>query len=168
VIVAIGMSLGVGSVWCYAAARTSFPFSLVAQPIAVLMVYTLAIASLTALVSRGRFSPGGAALVTLLALAWFFWPIWLSPALPGHPRLVAILAPAHPVFAVNAVLLDRLGYWAEQSIAYHYTALSDDVSYSLPTGVKWCVLLHAGIAIAARLLMSVTYRRVKVESPPQA
>jgi hypothetical protein len=84
----------------------------------------------------------------------------LSPALHGDrgEKIVAILVPSNPVFAMNAVLRERLGYWVEQAIAYHYTNLSDDVSYSLPRGVLVCVGLHLGIGIVCGLL-SIRRRR---------
>lgn len=167
-LVAVGMILGVAGVWIFVATKTAFPIKLVALSSAVLLAYTLAITALTGFISRGPLARAGGAIVTLLALAWFFWPIWLSPALsqPQGQRLVHWLVPCHPVFSVNAVLLPKLGYWAEQSIAYHYTSLSDDVSYSLPTSVLPCVALHGCIAISAWLLALVTRRRVKAGSPP--
>ena len=62
--------------------------------------------------------------------------------------MVSVLVPAHPVFAINTILRERLGYWVEQAIAYHYTNLSDDVAYNLPHNVWPSVGLHVAIGLA--------------------
>ena len=109
------------------------------------------------------------AVVTVLAVAWLTWPIWLSPALHGRAgeQMVNLLVPANPVFAVNGVLRERLGYWAEQSLAYRFTSLSDDVSYGVPESVLACVLLHGGIgAGCVALVLLIDWRKRPETSGP--
>ena len=127
--------------------KTTLDLGLWAPCYLTLATLVLAIAGVTILFLRlGR--TGGAALATLLAIAWLIWPIWLSPALHGTrgERVASWLVPTHPIFAANSVLRPRLGYWAEQGMAYHWTSLQDDVAYALPENVLKCLALHAGIA----------------------
>jgi hypothetical protein len=64
-----------------------------------------ALAGLTAVLAAVRVAPAvAAALVTLLALAWLGWPVWLSPWLAGNEPLVSWLSPAHPLLAIDAAV----------------------------------------------------------------
>jgi hypothetical protein len=78
---------------------------------------------------------------TIVGIAWLAWPIWLSPWLAGRERLVSWLAFAHPLLTLNSILIDQ-GIWTERPQMYGWTALNQDVSYAMPPGIGWCVLLH--------------------------
>jgi hypothetical protein len=158
---ALGIIGGIGAVWLIAAMKGNLPIGLWAAACAAMAAMVIAIGGLVTLLRRLRCDATVAgAIVTVLTLAWLLWPIWLSAGLRGErgERIVSVLVPANPVFAVNAVLRERLGYWAEQAIAYHYTSLSDDVSYGLPHSVWPCVALHGGIGLVCGLL-SLRYGR---------
>lgn len=162
VLAGLGLVLGIAAVWLYGAVKVDLPLGPLLASYAALAAMVFALGGLAALLRRLRLSGIAAgAIVTVLALAWLLWPIWLSAALygPRGERVAAVLVPAHPVFAVNAVLRERLGYWVEQATAYHYTSLSDDVSYSLPGGVGACVALHAGIGVACVVACVLMRRR---------
>lgn len=90
----------------------------------------------------------GATVITLLALAWLSWPVWLSAYVTGP--LAGWLTPAHPLLAVNHVLLD-VGVWTQERLMYQFTSLGQDVPYTLPKSIWPCVLLHAGIGSIALL-----------------
>jgi hypothetical protein len=113
---------------------------------AVLAAYAGALASSAFSMNRwGMPSILSAAIVMIISLAWLAWPIWLSPCLAGHETLVNWLAFAHPPLAINGVLIDQ-GIWTERPRMYGWTALNQDVSYSMPSSVLWCVVLHGGVA----------------------
>src|SRR5688572_3724096 len=104
---------------------------------------------------RGR---GGAvlvpALVTVLALLWLTWPVWLSRALSSDlgETLVTWLVPAHPLFAINAVL-SQFESWDRHPLAYsRLTVLNQDVFYRMPAGVLWTTVAHGVVAITATAL----------------
>ena len=147
-----GIVHGIAGVWFYAVIRADLDPALWAASYLTLASLVIAIGAFTALL-RSTFRPGptgGGAIATPLATAWLTWPIWLSPALHGANggRIASWLVPAHPVFAINSVLGPKLGYWAEQGVAYNLTNLGDDIGYSLPNGILWCILLHLGFAFA--------------------
>jgi hypothetical protein len=105
---------GVGIAWLIAAvfgSRTTFLDWL--QCYLVLVAYAAALWGLTRLLRS-------AALVTILALAWLSWPVWMSPWLTD--AAIAWLVPAHPLLAINHVLLD-LGVWTQQRVMYQVTGL---------------------------------------------
>jgi hypothetical protein len=162
VLAGLGLACGIAAVWLYGATKIDLPLGALLASCAALAAMVFALGGLAALLRRlRRGGVGAGAIVTVLALAWLLWPIWLSAALygPRGERVAAVVVPAHPVFAVNAVLRERLGYWVEQATAYHYTSLSDDVSYSLPDGVGPCVVLHAGIGVACAVACLLLRRR---------
>jgi hypothetical protein len=142
-----GVIHGIAGLWLYAAIRIDLDLGLWAPCYLTLATLVLAIAGVTVLFGRIG-DTGAAAIATILAIAWLTWPLWLSPVLHGHrgERIAGWLIPAHPIFAANSVLRTRLGYWAEQGMAYHWTSLQDDVAYALPENVFKCLALHAGIA----------------------
>ena len=143
---------GIAVVWLYAAIKIDLDLGAFCAAYLALATFVMAIAGLTVLLRRLGWL--AAALTTLLAVAWMTWPLWLSPVLRGSrgERIVSWLVPAHPLFAANGVLRSRLGYWAEQGIAYHYTTIQDDIAYALPGTVLQCILLHSGIAAGCVLL----------------
>jgi len=81
---------------------------------------------------------------TLLGVVWLTWPVWTSPFL--NITLARCLTPAHPMFTLNAVLFDR-GAWLEQPLMYRYSALGQDVPYTLPQSIWPCVIGHALIGL---------------------
>ena len=147
-----GIIHGLSAVWFYAVIHADLDLSLWAASYLTLAVTVIAIAAFaTLLKSTFHLGPiGGGAIATLLSMAWLTWPIWLSPALhaPHGGRIAAWLIPAHPAFALNTMLGPILGYWAEQGIAYNLTNLGDDIGYTMPDGILWCILLHLGFASA--------------------
>jgi hypothetical protein len=121
--------------------------------------YALSLMAVAALLQRTGV-PGivSAATVMIAALAWLAWPVWLSPALVGHQTAVNALVLTHPLLAINGVLVDW-GIWTERPCMYGWTALSQDVPYSMPQNVAWCVLLHLGIAAVALLALCARFVR---------
>ena len=108
-----------------------------------------------------------AAMGALVGLLWLTWPVWLSHALlkPWGDALVAWLVPAHPLFAINAVLI-QFETWDRHTLAYtRLTVLNQDVFYSLPQGVLWATLLHGaigGIGLGAMYVISKRSRGIRV------
>jgi hypothetical protein len=81
-------------------------------------------------------------LTIAFALAWLSWPIWLSP----HVSNVNWLVTLHPLLAINSLLQD-LGIWSQQPLAYQLTALGQDVEYTLPSP-RFSIAFHAIVAAA--------------------
>ena len=118
----------------------------------LLLTFAAAEWSLAATARRLLLPPTyAAALGVIVGLAWLTWPVWGS-TLPAAGRV----ADLHPLLAANG-LLSGLGIWTERPIAYHLTALGQDVPYRLPSPAAAC-LLHA--AIAATLLVA-SFLRVR-------
>ena len=142
---AFGISHGVAGVWLFAILKADLDLNLFAASYLTLITLVFAIAGFTVMLQRFGFGPLAAgAIATTLTLAWLTWPLWLSPALLGQKgdAIVAWLIPAHPIFAANGALRIPLGYWAEQAIAYNLTNLGDDIAYSVPNSILYCVLLN--------------------------
>jgi hypothetical protein len=89
-----------------------------------------------------------ATIVTLIALTWLTWPVWMPTTLSS--TAAAWLAPAHPLLAINHVMID-LGVWTQQRLMYRITTLGQDVPYTLPRSIGPCVLVHALIGLTATL-----------------
>ena len=83
-------------------------------------------------------------IATLLGIAWLTWPVWTSPFL--DITLARWLTPAHPMLAINHVVLNH-GAWLEQPLMYRYATLGQDVPYLLPQSVWPCVIVHALIGL---------------------
>lgn len=131
IIVALAM------VWLAAGAISIFAWI---QCTLVLAGFVCALAAAAILLDRLGLPPVlAAAIVTVLSLAWFTWPIWACSALRGQ----AIVWPVaiHPLFAINSACRD-LGIWTEQRIAYRLTNMGQDVAYRLPDSVLPCVAVH--------------------------
>lgn len=116
----------------------------------LLATFILALWGVAALLGRLRLGhTGAAAVATLLALAWLAWPVWLSPALPGHQRLTDALTRPHPLLTLDTPLLSP---WAESWTVrpYFYGRLGNlnqDVQYHPPAGVGPALFLHATVGI---------------------
>ncbi len=119
----------------------------------VLAAYLLALAGLASLLTQLRITgPLACAIVTILALLWLTWPVWLSRALlSSHgDAVVAWMSPAHPLFAINGVVRARFDSWDRYQMAYQQlTVLNQDVLYRLPRNVTACACLHAAVGIAS-------------------
>jgi hypothetical protein len=130
---------GIGVVWLIAALATSTTLLHWLACYFVLVAYAMALCGLTRILRSG-------ALVTVLALAWLSWPVWASPWVSD--AAVAWFTPAHPLMAINHVMLD-LGVWTQQRLMYQFTTLGQDVPYTLPRSIWPCVIVHALIAVTA-------------------
>ncbi|HEX2971034.1 MAG TPA: hypothetical protein VHP11_01805 [Tepidisphaeraceae bacterium] len=112
----------------------------------VLATYAAAWCGIAMALERiGVGAVGAAAMTLLLGLAWLSWPIWLAPWLAGAEgeRIVAILVPAHPLFALNGWLSDAFPVlWAQHRLTYILTNIGDDIPYTLPTSILPTLLLH--------------------------
>ncbi len=139
---------GVAAIWLVASVRVELDLGIWAACYLVLATMAAAIAAITVLMRSLRFGRVlSGAIVTVAAVAWLTWPIWLAPVMHGQRgiRMAAWLIPANPAFAVNGVVRESMGVWTEQAIAYHLTSLNDEVPYALPERVVACLLLHAAI-----------------------
>jgi hypothetical protein len=148
-LIPVAIWIGIGAVWFNAWLHNHIAFMPMARSNLALLSFCFALAGIGSLLRRiGLGFSGSATAVTLLALAWLLWPIWLSPVLSGAhgETIVNLFTPIHPIMAINAAVREPLGYWAEQSIAYNYTNISDDITYSLPTSVFPCVAFHVVLA----------------------
>ena len=117
---------------------------------------------------RVNAAVAGAAVI-VIALLWLTWPVWLSHALlgPSGDALAAWLVPAHPLFAINGMLV-HFDTWDRHTLAYgQLTVLNQDVFYALPTGVFWSVLAHGLVAAAAMALSAAIRRRRRRDRPRQ-
>jgi len=102
-----------------------------------------------------------ASLVTLLAVAWLSWPLWLATFLRGAgTRTIYWLVQTHPPLVANGVLTWEPP-WSERSLAYRrLTNLNQDVMYQLPTSAWRAIiflLLVAGVLMAVSCIL---YRKV--------
>ena len=136
---------GVGTVWFIAALL--FSSVNLGQWFFAYLVLAGYGAALFGIVLSTRHTLGptaAAAFAVILGFAWLTWPIWISPWLGGpvSSTLVAWLAPAHPLFAINRVFIEQ-GVWTQQALMYRLTSLGQDVPLALPPSVWPCVLVHA-------------------------
>lgn len=165
--IAIGVSIG----WLlFAGLRPSESF----RCIFVLTAYLLALAGLASLLNTfGITELLASAIVTIFALLWLTWPIWLSRALTSShgDALVGWLSPAHPLLAINGVVRARFDAWDRYQMAYQQlTTLNQDVIYRLPAGIALAVLFH--LAVGALSMMSAVFaktlaakRRSRIDMP---
>lgn len=126
---------------------------------ALLAAWGAALWGIASLLARLRVEPTiAAALTVVLALAWIAWPVWLSPWIAGRETLVAWLVAPHPLLALDGALRHLGPAWTERHYMYtRLSVLNQDVFYSLPRGVMWAVLLHAGVGGVCLL----PYRRAR-------
>ena len=153
---------GVAVVWLLALGEPSITASHWLRADAVLAGYGFALWGVAALFRRlismtragVMFSATIAQAMTIaVALAWLAWPVWMSPWLAGHERLVGLLAAPHPLLALDAVLRASGPPWSERYFMYNFlTVLNQDVAYELSRSIVPAVLLHAVIGTVALLL----------------
>ncbi|CAN5431896.1 hypothetical protein BH10PLA1_BH10PLA1_06770 [soil metagenome] len=125
----------------------------------------LALLALVRLLVVIRIAPILAAfIVTLLALAWLSWPLWLSPWLtfPESGDVASRLASVHPLMSINAVA-QQFGFWTQGKIIYRLTTVGQNFQIALPSGVMRCVSFHLVVATlaVAPLAISATITRRK-------
>ena len=162
VAVPVAVSLGVAIVWL-GSIGDPLTFGQWLACAMALILYAFALCGACSLLLTLRVNAALAgAIVTVAALLWLTWPVWLSRALlaPSGDTIVAWLVPAHPLFAINGVLLPHFDTWDRHPLAYsRLTVLNQDVSYDLPDGVLWATLLHGTIAVATLVLSTAIERR---------
>jgi hypothetical protein len=133
----------------------------------VLMAYGIALAGIVAGALSLRVPrPLAAGAATILGLLWLTWPVWSSHALltPAGDTLVEWLVPAHPLFAMNGVLI-HFDAWDRLPLAYtELSNLNQDVFYTLPRGVGAAVLVHLLIGVISAPV-SMLIGRYQVSNP---
>ena len=108
---------------------------------ALLAACGLAVWGLAALLRRAGCGAVAAAAITVVAgMLWLSAPVWLAPWL--SERVAGILAPVHPLLALNGIFGDRLGIWTQMGILYQFTTLGQDVAYALPRNCTWAIIGH--------------------------
>ncbi|MEA2710242.1 MAG: hypothetical protein QOF78_2843, partial [Phycisphaerales bacterium] len=104
----------------------------------------------------------------LVGIAWLTWPIWTAPFLDiGVARW---LTPAHPLMAINSIVLNH-GVWLEQPLMYRFTTLNQDVPYALPRSIWPCAIVHVFIGLmllAPGALRARSRRRAAAAEPTAA
>jgi hypothetical protein len=130
----------------------------------ICLTFTFALAGIAAALSRIYIPPSTAAfLVTIVALLWLTWPVWLSHALTQSR--VNLLTPAHPLLAINGVL-HHLGSWDRATLAYQrLTILNQDIPYTLPRSIFPTVTLHTLIAAVCFGLSVLQFPRSRGSAP---
>ena len=157
---------GIGLIWLVAAFRSETSLGEWLACYLVLAAHAFALATLAMLLCRiGVNVMVASALAVVVGLLWLTWPVWLAPYLSGDSgaAVVGWLAPAHPLIAINGVL-QHLGVWGEQRLAYHLTNLGQDVPYEFPPTILPAMLAHV-IVGAAFGYLSTTPPRGKRHAP---
>jgi hypothetical protein len=96
-----------------------------------------------------------AAILTVIALLWLSWPVWLAESLVGSQLHYSTLF--HPLFAINHIV-SNLGIWSEQQVAYNMTTLGQDAQYQLPTSA-WSAI---GLQVMSAAALTAPLLRRKV------
>ncbi len=159
---------GVGIVWLFAMFRTDLTFAQWLSAYVLLAACVLGV--LGTAVALARFAMNelfASAMVTVAALAWLTWPIWLCAWIdqPSVVRAMDWLVPVHPLLALNG-LLAHLGVWGELPLMYQLTSLGQDVPYSLPATVATCTAMHFLLGSVLLLLSTDRLRRPAVDDRP--
>ena len=150
VVVAGAMIAAVGIAWLLAVFGPGLTFLPWLQCCLCLAAYAFA---LTALM---RATAAWVAVV--VGVAWLLWPVWTASFV--DITLARWLTPAHPLMAINSVVIN-LGAWLEQPLMYEHATLNQDVPYALPTSIWPCVVVHA---IIAALLLAPERRRARARA----
>ena len=141
---AVAIWIGLSATW--AAAFFTSPLS----PGQFIQLDLLLLALQLTLTAASRLLP--ASLVTLIAVAWLSWPIWLVTFLRGAGTCTIYwLVQTHPPLVANGVLTWEPP-WSERALAYRLTNLNQDVMYQLPTSawraIAFLLLLAGGLKTA--------------------
>jgi hypothetical protein len=99
------------------------------------------------------------AIITVMTLAWFTTPLWLSAALAGSQLRWSVAL--HPLLAINGIV-PQLGFWTEHQIAYGLTNVGQDVQYQLPRSPWPIIAVQAGSGL---VLWGIT-EHVRRTRPP--
>jgi hypothetical protein len=167
--IVLGTCAGTAIVWLASTAQPDVYLFDCLKSLVVLGAWGFALMGVGNALRAARCGPTLAAGGTvLLALAWLTWPVWLSGALETSrgQQIVDLLVPAHPLFAVNAVM-KQFGAWDHYpALAYpRLTLLNQDVSYRQPGSIVPSVALHAAIGMA---LLIPQRGETKREDSPQS
>jgi len=114
----------------------------------VLAGWSFALAGFSMALRAAQLDPPTAAGITvLLGLLWLTWPVWLSPWLTQ--QLSDRLVVAHPLLAINGVLLKQFGSWDRTHLAYStLTVLNQDIAYQPPASILPAVIVQLTVALA--------------------
>lgn len=99
-------------------------------------------------VSRLTGHAAAAALVVVVGLAWFTWPVWMSPYFDSRVGAFFVdhLLDHQPLFAIGGAYR-VMGDWTHAPIAYdHLTNLGQDVMFAPPTHAWSTIASHAVLA----------------------
>jgi hypothetical protein len=148
---AIAISAGVIACWGISIGWAQISVAEWLKCAVVCSAFVFALCGLASALSRlGIAGPPAAGAVVCIALLWLTWPVWLSHGLT-QSRVNALVA-AHPLLAINGVLL-HLGSWDRAPIAYQrLTILNQDISYHPPRSILLAVFVHGLIGVGGLLL----------------
>jgi hypothetical protein len=156
---------GIGIVWLVALFSSPLTFWQWLQVYLVLSATIAAFAASALLLRSMRVNVSiASAIVTLVALAWMSWPIWLSPALgsAASERVVGWLVRLHPLMAINGALQPNLGIWTQSRLMYRLTNLGQDVPYQLPASIAPAMIAHLAVAgVCIGLMRSGKWRTLR-------
>lgn len=146
-----GAILGVAGVWAIATRSVDVTPGEWLRCTLVVGAFVIALSGSAALLTMLPIHwPVAALLTTLAALLWLTWPVWLSHALTQG--IVDWLVPAHPLLAINGVVV-HLGAWDRFPIAYRsLTVLNQDIPYHLPRSIWPAVLVHVAVGVPGLLV----------------
>jgi hypothetical protein len=149
---------GIITVWTFSLASADTSVFELLRCALLCITFLLAVGGLSSLLTKTRLAPApSAAAVTLLALLWLTWPVWLSHALTQSR--VNALSVAHPLLALNGVLR-HLGAWDRAPLAYQrLTILNQDIPYTLPRSILPAVLLHSLIGLGCFTIRHLAHPR---------
>lgn len=138
----------VGVAWLLAVFGPNLTLAQWLQCYLLLAAYAFALTALT--------RAAAAWVAVIVGVAWLTWPLWTAPFL--DITIARWLTPAHPLMAINRVVLD-LGVWMEQPLMYGHATLGQDVPYTLPRSIWPCVAVHVVIGL---LLLAPGWWRARV------
>ena len=144
VIIAGSVVDAIGIVWLFAVIGHGVTLAQWLACYSVLAAFAFGVAGLTWVLRRAVAAIASSAIAVVIAVGWLSWPIWTSPWVTAE--VAAWLAPAHPLLAMNRVLLD-LGVWTQQPWMYRHTTLGQDVAFALPRTIWPCIVMHAVMAM---------------------
>jgi len=151
-LIALSVWLALATTWSAAFFTTPLTPGQFLQLVFLLLAFQLALTAARTLLP--------ASLVTLLAIAWLSWPVWLATFLRGaSTRTIYWLVQTHPPLVANGVLTWEPP-WSERSLAYRrLTNLNQDVMYQLPTSA-WRATIFLLLVAAGLMLVRYIARRM--------
>lgn len=138
----------------------------------VLLGFGLAMIGLMLLLIHMLPSALAGMMVTLLAVAWLSWPIWMAPRMEWVERHIHTLVSVHPLLTINA-RIDHEGLWTHRTLSYRLMNLGQDYPYRLPSGIWPSAIVHAAIGLVLLMMggfmersaSSLTTRLPETKSP---